>query len=75
MSPLSIGEWAANGTQAINMEKETIELAGASTSAIRDFTRVIADNAPRFSFFVFKRANSESEYGDGRRVEGLFCGR
>jgi twinfilin-like protein len=37
------------------MEKETIELAGASTSAIRDFTRVIADDSPRFSFFVFKR--------------------
>ncbi|KAA8907341.1 hypothetical protein FN846DRAFT_778013 [Sphaerosporella brunnea] len=40
---------------AINMEKETIELAGASTSAIRDFTHVIADDSPRFSFFVFKR--------------------
>lgn len=39
---------------AINMEKETIELAGASTSAIRDFTHVIADDSPRFSFFVFK---------------------
>lgn len=64
-------------SQAINMEKETIELAGASTSAIRDFTRVIADNAPRFSFFVFKRAYSgvgvlgRDWKGDGR----LICGR
>ncbi|KAI5849053.1 hypothetical protein BZA05DRAFT_446135 [Tricharina praecox] len=46
---------------AINMEKETIELAGASTSAIRDFTRVIADNAPRFSFFVFKHEHEGVE--------------
>ena len=40
------------------MEKETVELAGASTSAIRDFTRVIADDSPRFSFFIFKREPS-----------------
>ncbi|KAF8248712.1 C-Teminal domain of Twinfilin-1 [Wilcoxina mikolae CBS 423.85] len=39
---------------AINVEKETIELANASSSAIRDFTKVIADDSPRFSFFVFK---------------------
>ena len=43
------------GAQAINLERETIELANASTSAIRDFTRVISDDSPRFSFFVFKR--------------------
>lgn len=39
---------------AINTEKETIELANACSSAIRDFTRAIADDAPRFSFYVFK---------------------
>ena len=42
------------------MEKETVELAGASTSAIRDFTRVIADDSPRFSFFIFKREPSRN---------------
>lgn len=45
------------------MERESIELANASTSAIRDFTKVIADNSPRFSFFVFKREGP----GTGRR--------
>ncbi|KAL7270435.1 Twinfilin-1 [Rhizina undulata] len=38
---------------AINAEKETIELAGASSSAVGDFTKVIPDDAPRYSFFVF----------------------
>jgi hypothetical protein len=37
------------------LEKEVIELAGASTSVIRDFTKVVTDDAPRYSFFVFKR--------------------
>jgi twinfilin-like protein len=53
--------------QAINMERETIELAGASTSAIRDFTRVIADDSPRFSFFVFKR---ELSFATVRKLGG-----
>ncbi|KAI5779688.1 hypothetical protein EDC01DRAFT_718885 [Geopyxis carbonaria] len=39
---------------AIDRETETIVLANASSSAIGDFTRLIPDDAPRYSFFVFK---------------------
>ncbi|CCX06348.1 hypothetical protein FPQ18DRAFT_345702 [Pyronema domesticum] len=46
---------------AINLEKEVIELAGASTSVIRDFTKVVTDDAPRYSFFVFKHTYEGEE--------------
>ncbi|KAH8150355.1 uncharacterized protein LAJ45_05566 [Morchella importuna] len=42
---------------AINNEKETIELANASSSAINDFTHVIPDDAPRYSFFRFNHTH------------------
>ncbi|PUU74449.1 hypothetical protein B9Z19DRAFT_1133263 [Tuber borchii] len=38
---------------AVNIEKEQIELASASTAAVGDFTRVIPDDTPRYSFFLF----------------------
>ena len=41
--------------KAVNTERETIELASASSSAVGDFTKVISEDAPRFSFFVFNR--------------------
>ncbi|KAG0643162.1 hypothetical protein HOY80DRAFT_1007579 [Tuber brumale] len=43
---------------AVNIEKERIELASASTAAIGDFTRVIPDDTPRYSFFLFNRTLS-----------------
>ncbi|CAZ82722.1 unnamed protein product [Tuber melanosporum] len=42
---------------AVNIEKERIELASASTAAIGDFTRVIPDDTPRYSFFIFNRTS------------------
>lgn len=39
---------------AVDMQKESIELASASSSVIGDFTKVISDDTPRYSFFVFK---------------------
>lgn len=55
LSNLTSGGFITLVQLAINSEKETIELAGASSSAIGDFTKVIPDDAPRYSFFRFNR--------------------
>ncbi|TGZ85499.1 actin depolymerizing protein [Ascodesmis nigricans] len=39
---------------ALNPVKETIELANATSSNVGDFTKVIPNDTPRYSFFVFK---------------------
>jgi len=54
LSNLQSGEFINLVQLAINIEKEVVELANASSSAIGDFTKVIADDSPRYSFFVFK---------------------
>lgn len=50
-------------SKAVNIEKEQIELASASTAAVGDFTRVIPDDTPRYSFFLFNRRSSPSVSG------------
>lgn len=55
LSNLTSGGFITLVQLAINSEKETIELANASSSAIGDFTKVIPDDAPRYSFFRFNR--------------------
>lgn len=55
LSNLTSGGFITLVQLAVNSEKETIELASASSSAIGDFTKVIPDNAPRYSFFRFNR--------------------
>lgn len=48
--------------QALNMEKETIELANATPSNIGDFTVVIPHDTPRYSFFIFKHTYEGVDY-------------
>lgn len=54
--PLKASFPDANSSQAVNTERETIELANATSSNVGDFTRVIPNDAPRYSFFLFKRS-------------------